>query len=87
MRESWISQLGISFLIHRSFSLFVLLLHLILVIKLGEKQEENNPLSLGLIVLLLGTTATGAGDGLVGCACRAATDPFSTGDREPWGCN
>jgi len=60
MRESWISQLGISFLIHRSFSLFVLLLHLILVIKL-VKTGENNPLSLGLIVLLLGTAATGVG--------------------------
>ena len=56
MREGWISQLGISFLIHRSFSLFVLLLHFILVIKL-VKTGENNPLSLGLIVLLLGTAA------------------------------
>jgi cytochrome c oxidase assembly protein subunit 15 len=60
MRESWISQLGISFLIHRSFSLLVLLLHFILVIKL-VKTGENNPLSLGLIVLLLGTAATGVG--------------------------
>jgi len=60
IRESWISQLGISFLVHRSFSLLVLLLHLILVIKL-VKTGENNPLSLGLIVLLLGTAATGVG--------------------------
>jgi len=60
MREGWISQLGISFLIHRSFSLFVLLLHFILVIKL-VKTGENNPLSLALIVLLLGTAATGVG--------------------------
>jgi len=60
IRESWISQLGLSFMIHRSFSLLVLLLHLILVVKLN-KTRENNPLSLGLIVLLLGTFLTGAG--------------------------
>jgi cytochrome c oxidase assembly protein subunit 15 len=59
-REGWISQLGLAFLIHRSFSLFVLLIHLILVVKL-KKTRENNPLSLALIVLLLGTFLTGAG--------------------------
>ena len=60
VRETWISQLGLSFLIHRSFSMVVLLMHLILLVKL-KKTRENNPLSLGLIVLLLGTFLTGVG--------------------------
>jgi cytochrome c oxidase assembly protein subunit 15 len=60
VRESWIPELGLSFIIHRSFSLLVLLLHVILVVKL-KKTRENNPLSLGLIVLLLGTFLTGLG--------------------------
>ena len=58
VRGSWISRLGLSFMIHRSFSLLVLLLHVILVVKL-KKTRENNPLSLGLIGLLLGTLLTG----------------------------
>jgi len=60
VRESWISQLGLSFIIHRSFSLLVLLLHLILVVNL-KKTRVDNPLSRGLIVLLLGTFLTGLG--------------------------
>lgn len=60
VRETWISQLGISFIIHRSFSMVILLLHLILLVKL-KKTRKNNPLSLGLIVLLLGTFLTGVG--------------------------
>jgi cytochrome c oxidase assembly protein subunit 15 len=60
VRESWISELGLSFIIHRSFSLLVLLLHVILVVKL-KKTRENNSLSLGLIGLLLGTFLTGLG--------------------------
>jgi len=60
VRESWISQLGLAFVIHRSFSLLVLLLHFILVVKL-KKTRVDNPLSRGLIVLLLGTFLTGVG--------------------------
>ena len=80
VRETWISQLGLSFLIHRSFSMVVLLLHLILLVKL-KKTRENNPLSLGLIVLLLGTFLTGAGMAYWAVPACAATDPFSTGGR------
>jgi cytochrome c oxidase assembly protein subunit 15 len=60
VREGWISQLGLSFIVHRSFSLLVLSLHLILVVKL-KKTRVDNPLSRGLIVLLLGTFLTGVG--------------------------
>jgi cytochrome c oxidase assembly protein subunit 15 len=59
-RESWISQLGLEFLIHRSFSLVVLILHAVLVLKL-MKTTANNALSPALIVLILGTLLTGAG--------------------------
>ncbi len=60
MRESWISQLGVAFLIHRSFSLVVLILNAILVMKL-RKTTANNALSAALIVLILGTFLTGVG--------------------------
>ena len=60
VRDTWISGLGLSFIIHRSFSLVVVMLHLILLVKLN-KTKENNSLSLGLIVLLLGTFLTGVG--------------------------
>jgi cytochrome c oxidase assembly protein subunit 15 len=59
-RGSWISKLGLTFLIHRSFSLLVLVLHFILLVKL-RKTRENNSLSVTLIVLLLGTFLTGVG--------------------------
>lgn len=57
-RESWIAQLGPEFLIHRSFSWLVLIMHVILVVKLG-KTSANKVLSLGLIVIILGALAAG----------------------------
>jgi heme a synthase len=59
-RESWISQLGADFFIHRSFSWTVVILHLILLAK-WRKTVGINPLTLALIILILGTLLTGAG--------------------------
>ena len=59
-REGWISQLGLEFMIHRSFAWVVLILHLVMIIKL-RKTTVNNVLSLALIVIILGTFLTGAG--------------------------
>lgn len=60
MREGWIAQLGVSFLVHRSFSLLVLFAHLALFIQL-RKTTTNNPLPLALIMIILGAILTGAG--------------------------
>ncbi len=59
-RDSWISKLGLEFIIHRSFSWAVLAIHLILVVKMVKTSVEK-ALSLGLIALILGTLLTGAG--------------------------
>lgn len=60
VRDFWISQLGVEFLIHRSFSWVVLGLHLILVVKMIKTSTEK-VLPLALIVLILGTLLSGAG--------------------------
>ena len=57
-RDSWISQLGLEFVMHRSFSWVVLILHLVLMIKL-RKTTADNVLSIALIVIILGTLLTG----------------------------
>ncbi len=64
-RNRWIEQLGLEFLVHRSFSLVVLLINVLLVLKLG-KTSYDKALSRNLIILILGTLLTGAGMGYLG---------------------
>jgi cytochrome c oxidase assembly protein subunit 15 len=59
-REGWISAIGLDFIIHRSFSWVVLILHVILTVKLW-KMERVNRFVLTLIMLILGTIFTGLG--------------------------
>lgn len=59
-REDWIANLGIEFVIHRSFSSIVLILHLVLILKL-RKTESSKAFALTLILLILGTILTGVG--------------------------
>ena len=59
-RDSWISKLGLEFIIHRSFSWVVLALHVILVVKMVKTSAEK-ALPLALIVLILGTLLSGTG--------------------------
>ena len=61
-RSLWIENLGMEFLVHRSFSLVVLIINVILVIKLW-KTSYDKALSRILITLILGTLLTGAGMG------------------------
>ena len=60
VRSQWIDNLGTSFLIHRSFSWIVLILHLLLLYLL-RKTSGNKALPLSLIILILGTLLTGTG--------------------------
>jgi cytochrome c oxidase assembly protein subunit 15 len=57
-RVDWIANLGIEFVIHRSFSWIVLVLHLVLILKL-RKTEGSKAFALTLILLILGTILTG----------------------------
>jgi cytochrome c oxidase assembly protein subunit 15 len=59
-REGWISAVGLDFIIHRSFSWAVLILHVILTVKLWKMQRVNR-FVLSLIMLILGTIFTGLG--------------------------
>jgi heme a synthase len=59
-RESWISEVGESFRMHRSFSWIVLILHVGLILNL-RKTEGLKAFPLTLILLILGTILTGAG--------------------------
>lgn len=59
-REQWIQELGLDFIVHRSFSWLVLLLHVGLVWKL-KKTEGSKVFLLALILLILGTILTGTG--------------------------
>ncbi len=59
-RNDWIDEIGNTFLIHRSFSWMVLILHLILLYLL-RKSSGNKALPLALIILILGTLLTGTG--------------------------
>jgi cytochrome c oxidase assembly protein subunit 15 len=60
VREAWISNLGTEFLIHRSFSWIVLVLHVGLIVRL-YKTEGSKSFALTLILLILGTILTGMG--------------------------
>jgi len=60
VREDWIANLGIEFVIHRSFSWIVLILHVGLVLKL-RKTEGAKVFALTLFLLILGTILTGTG--------------------------
>jgi len=59
-RESWIANLGGEFIIHRSFSWIVLILHVGLIVKL-HKTQGSKAFALTLILLILGTILTGLG--------------------------
>lgn len=59
-RGGWIEALGSSFIIHRSFSWIVLLLHVGLFWKL-MKSERGKGFVLTLFLLILGTILTGTG--------------------------
>jgi cytochrome c oxidase assembly protein subunit 15 len=61
-RELWISRIWSDFVVHRSFSWAVLLVHAIFILKL-RKSTGNNPLSLTLVLLILLTILSGAGMG------------------------
>jgi heme a synthase len=59
-RDTWISNLGSEFVIHRSFSWIVLILHVGLMVRL-YKTEGLKSFALTLILLILGTILTGMG--------------------------
>jgi cytochrome c oxidase assembly protein subunit 15 len=59
-RESWIANLGTEFVIHRSFSWIVLILHVGLIVRL-YKTEGSKSFALTLILLILGTILSGMG--------------------------
>jgi cytochrome c oxidase assembly protein subunit 15 len=60
IREAWISNLGAEFVMHRSFSWIVFVLHVGLIFNL-RKTVHSKAFLLTLIVLILGTILTGAG--------------------------
>ena len=68
-REQWIANLGGEFIIHRSFSWIVLILHVGLIVKL-HKTQGSKAFALTLIVLILGTILTGL------CMAFFAVPPF-----------
>jgi heme a synthase len=59
-RSEWISGVGSSFVIHRSFSWIVFILHIALILNL-RKTEGLKAFPLTLILLILGTILTGVG--------------------------
>ncbi len=59
-RTLWVERLGLEFFIHRSFSLLILLVDVLLVLKL-RKTTYDKALSRNLIILILTTLLTGAG--------------------------
>lgn len=61
-RGDWISLIWKDFIVHRSFSWIVLLVHAIFILRL-RKTTGNNPLSLSLVLLILLTILSGAGMG------------------------
>jgi len=58
VREAWIANLGGEFIIHRSFSWIVLIMHVGLILRL-RKTEGAKTFTLALILLILGTILTG----------------------------
>ena len=61
-RNEWILGIGMPFLIHRSFSMLVFILNLVLFLKLRQTRGQNI-LSRVVIVLILASTASGVGMG------------------------
>lgn len=61
-REQWISLIWSDFVVHRSFSWAVVMVHAIFILRL-KKTTGNNPLTLSLVLLILLTILTGAGMG------------------------
>ncbi|MBX2967142.1 MAG: COX15/CtaA family protein [Cyclobacteriaceae bacterium] len=59
-RNAWIPALGITFVIHRSFSWLVLVFHAVLLVKLW-KTEPLKGFALPLFVLILSTILSGMG--------------------------
>jgi cytochrome c oxidase assembly protein subunit 15 len=54
LRDTWIEQTGLVFMVHRSFSIALLILHAILVLYLVKNRREVGLLSrTGIILLLL----------------------------------
>ena len=62
-REDWIGSLGLTFLVHRSYSLLILALHVILVVNLFKSYNLEGitmRLSIAMVVLIVMEIATGA---------------------------
>ncbi len=59
-RTNWIANLGVEFLIHRSFSWAVLVINVALI-WIMYKTEAVKPFSLPLLLLILGTVLSGVG--------------------------
>lgn len=59
-REAWIANIPGEFILHRSFSWIVLILHVGLIVRL-YKTEGSKAFALALILLILGTILTGLG--------------------------
>ncbi len=64
LREEWIDRVGISFLVHRSFSLVILAVHLLYLIwalRFSSRKTSIGKWSLVLILVLIMEIATGIG--------------------------
>lgn len=59
-RENWIESLGLAFIVHRSFSWVVLLVHAVVLIKLF-RSGFNKRFTLSILLLILGTILSGTG--------------------------
>jgi cytochrome c oxidase assembly protein subunit 15 len=59
MRSEWLAAVGAPFLLHRSFSWLVVILHLVFIVKLAKTQGLK-PFPLTVILLILGTILSGA---------------------------
>lgn len=64
-RDSWVLSIGQTFIIHRSFSWIVIILHAGLIMNLW-KTPGLKPFPLALFLLILGTILTGVGMGYFG---------------------
>ena len=61
-RARWISLIWTDFIVHRSFSWVVVVVHALFILRL-RKTTGNNPLSLSLVLLILLAILSGAGMG------------------------
>lgn len=63
MRDTWIEKIGLSFYIHRSFSLLILALHIYLLYILKKNVQAQSKLTIWtnvLVILIVGAIASGA---------------------------